>query len=85
MSVRPGTAAGGNHAAGLYAHAEAVQQYEAALELLADAGDARGVARVREKLGVELRRLGRYERHSPSWTRQQRPGVPPATWSAWGR
>jgi tetratricopeptide (TPR) repeat protein len=51
----------GDYAAGLYAHAEAAQQYGAALELLEEAGDEAGAARVREKLGDVLRRQGRYE------------------------
>ena len=38
-----------------------VMLVEAALELLEEIGDSAGVARVREKLGVELRTLGRYE------------------------
>ena len=51
----------GDHAAGLYAHAEAVQQYEAALALLQEVGNEIGAAPVREKLGTALRTLGRYD------------------------
>ena len=51
----------GDYAAGLYAHAEAVKHYEAALELLGDTADVPGVARLRERLGTELRLLGRYD------------------------
>jgi tetratricopeptide (TPR) repeat protein len=51
----------GENAAGLYAHVEAVQHYEATLELLEEARDDDGAARVREKLGVQLRQMGRYE------------------------
>jgi tetratricopeptide (TPR) repeat protein len=50
----------GDHAASLYANAEAVQHYRAALELLATAGAAE-VARLRMKLGEALRRLGQYD------------------------
>jgi tetratricopeptide (TPR) repeat protein len=51
----------GDHAASLYANAEAVQHYRAALELLATTGAAAEVARLREKLGNVLRRLGQYD------------------------
>jgi tetratricopeptide (TPR) repeat protein len=51
----------GDHAAGLYAHAEAIRQYEAALELLAEARDEIGAAQVWEKLGMVLRLSGRYD------------------------
>ena len=50
----------GDHAAKLYAHAEAVQHYEAALDLLEEAGDERETARVQEHLGLALRRTARY-------------------------
>ena len=51
----------GDHAAGLYAHAEAVGHYQPALEVLEDRRDDLGGTRVGEKLGVELRLLGRYD------------------------
>jgi tetratricopeptide (TPR) repeat protein/transcriptional regulator with XRE-family HTH domain len=51
----------GDHAAGLYAHAGAIQHYETALDLLEKAGDVLGAARVREKLGMELDMTGRYD------------------------
>jgi tetratricopeptide (TPR) repeat protein/transcriptional regulator with XRE-family HTH domain len=49
-----------DHAASLYAHAEAVQHYEAALALQAEAGDVAGAAQVRARLGMVLRTIGRY-------------------------
>jgi tetratricopeptide (TPR) repeat protein len=51
----------GDHAAGLYAHAEAIQHYEAALELLAEADGGLGVAQVQVKLGGVLSLAGRYD------------------------
>ncbi|HVA88309.1 MAG TPA: AAA family ATPase [Chloroflexota bacterium] len=51
----------GDHAASLYAHAEAVGHYQAALEVLQDQRNDLGVMRVGEKLGVELRLQGRYD------------------------
>jgi tetratricopeptide (TPR) repeat protein len=51
----------GDHAASLYANAEAVQHYEVALDLLAEARDDMGAAPVREKLGTALRFVGRYD------------------------
>jgi tetratricopeptide (TPR) repeat protein len=51
----------GDHAASLYTHAEAIRQYEAALELLDEADNTLDRVRIWEKLGVELRVLGRYE------------------------
>jgi tetratricopeptide (TPR) repeat protein len=51
----------GDNAAGLYAHAEAAQQYGIALDLLEEVGDTAGAARVREKLGDVLRRQGLYD------------------------
>jgi tetratricopeptide (TPR) repeat protein/transcriptional regulator with XRE-family HTH domain len=51
----------GDHAAGLYAHAEAVQHYEVALELLEQTSDEIGAVQVCGTLGPELRQLGRFE------------------------
>jgi tetratricopeptide (TPR) repeat protein/DNA-binding XRE family transcriptional regulator len=51
----------GDHAASLYGHAEAVQQYEMALALLKEARDLVGTARTCEKLGAVLSIAGRYD------------------------
>jgi predicted ATPase len=51
----------GDHAAGLYAAAEAAHQYQTALDLLLEEGDATGAAEARRKLGGALHDLGRRE------------------------
>jgi tetratricopeptide (TPR) repeat protein/transcriptional regulator with XRE-family HTH domain len=49
----------GDHAAALFAHAEAIQHYEAALDLVEEGRDGQRAALVREKLGRELAVTGR--------------------------
>jgi tetratricopeptide (TPR) repeat protein len=51
----------GDHAAGLQAHGEAALHYETALELSTKAGDEGAAVVACEKLGPELRLLGRFE------------------------
>lgn len=70
----------GDHAARLYAHDAAIRHYEIALELLEEGGDDQGMARVREKLGIELSFAGRHDealtvldRAALSWRAQSDP------------
>ena len=52
----------GDHAASLYAHAEAVRHYETAVDLLEEQDDVLGVALARRKLGSACRYLHQMER-----------------------